>query len=243
MAIVFILVGIILVISSQAYNIKDNNISDSLDEVFTLQESGFETNNQNADDAAVSNQSLKIDWVKLLKTNPDVIAWIKIPGVKISQPVLKGASNNEYLRRNIYHNYSRNGCIFVSENTNKPFNQVNTVIYGHNLNNGRMFSNLKKYSDIEFWEKNSYIYIYFPNETMKIYKIISFHTVDVGDKNIYGTNFTSFKDYEPYINQNNVYLDVVKDYNLDNINGVITLSTCTNWDSNERYVIHAICED
>lgn len=237
------LVGVVLVISSQAYNIKDNNISDSLAEVFTLQEAGFENNNKNADDAAVSNESLKIDWDKLLKTNSDVIAWIKIPGAGISQPVLKGASNDEYLRRNIYRNYSRNGCIFVSENTNKPFDQVNTVIYGHNLNNGRMFSNLKKYSDIEFWENNSYIYIYFPNETMKVYRIISFHTVDDGNKNIFGTYFTSFKDYEPYINQNNVYLDNVKDYNSDNVNGVITLSTCTNRESSERYVIHAICED
>ena len=104
-----------------------------------------------------------------------------------------------------------------------------------------MFSNLKKYKDIDFWKNNQNIYIYFPDDSTKIYKIISFHTVKDADEYVYGTYYTSFKEFEPYINENNIYTKDVN-YNSENVNEVITLSTCTNRRQDDRYVIHAILE-
>ena len=40
---------------------------------------------------------LQIDFDGLRKVNPDVIAWIDIPGAGISYPVLKGEDNSYYL--------------------------------------------------------------------------------------------------------------------------------------------------
>ena len=40
--------------------------------------------------------SRKIDWKKLHKTNPDIVAWIKVPGTKIDYPVLHCQKWNEY---------------------------------------------------------------------------------------------------------------------------------------------------
>ena len=33
----------------------------------------------------------EIDWDALKKTNPDIIAWIEVPGTKIDHPVLKSS--------------------------------------------------------------------------------------------------------------------------------------------------------
>lgn len=241
-AIILIVVGITSIIATQSVRIKDDYVSKNIEAEFTI------NNESEKNDASVNNfdsengSSMTIDWESLLKTNPDVVAWISIPGANISQPILKGKSNNEYLRHNLYKNYSHNGSIFISENTKNPFSQVNTVIYGHNLANGRMFSNLKKYKDIDFWENNQNVYIYFPDDTMKIYKIISFHTVKDADEHIYGTYYTNFKEFEPYINENNIYRDKNLNYDSENVNEVITLSTCTNRRHDDRYVIHAVLE-
>ena len=41
-----------------------------------------------------------IDWDRLKKINPDIIAWIRVPGTKIDYPVLQCSEWNEYLHKN-----------------------------------------------------------------------------------------------------------------------------------------------
>ena len=54
----------------------------------------------------------KIDWKKLKKTNPDIIAWIVVPGTKIDYPVLSCHRWNEYLHKDYEGKDSRPGSIF-----------------------------------------------------------------------------------------------------------------------------------
>lgn len=235
--------GIMVVFGIQVINIKENAVNKKIENDFTVTQTQEQNNRseKNTNDSD-SSTDIEMDWDKLLATNSDVVAWIKIPGTNINQPILKGSSNDQYLRHNLYNKYSYSGSIFISENTKHPFNEVNTVIYGHNLNNRMMFSDLKKYKNSNFWQNNQYVYIYFPDGSMKTYRIISFHTIQDADKNILGTYYNSFKEFEPYINEDNIYLGKVPEYDADEIGGVITLATCTNRKSTERYVIHAIIE-
>ena len=83
--------------------------------------SKIENNISNLKEAVVSydETSSSIDFNYLLNLNSDVVAWIKIPDTLIDEPVLQGATNELYLRTDIYKNYSIAGSIFIDERNSK----------------------------------------------------------------------------------------------------------------------------
>lgn len=85
----------------------------------------------------------------LIAENADCIGWLSIDGTNISYPVMHTPSDpQKYLRRNFYGKYSQSGVPFLDGRCN--LQNTNLIIYGHNMKNGTMFSNLKKYVDRDF---------------------------------------------------------------------------------------------
>lgn len=85
----------------------------------------------------------------LIAENADCIGWLSIDGTNISYPVMHTPSEpQKYLRRNFYGKYSQSGVPFLDGRCD--LQSTNLIIYGHNMRNGAMFSNLKKYVDREF---------------------------------------------------------------------------------------------
>ena len=85
----------------------------------------------------------------LIAENADCIGWLSIDGTNISYPVMHTPSDpQKYLRRNFYGKYSQSGVPFLDGRCN--LQNTNLIIYGHNMRNGTMFSNLKKYLNREF---------------------------------------------------------------------------------------------
>ena len=85
----------------------------------------------------------------LITENADCIGWLSIDGTNISYPVMHTPSDpQKYLRRNFYGKYSQSGVLFLDGRCD--LQSSNLIIYGHNMRNGTMFSDLKKYVDREF---------------------------------------------------------------------------------------------
>lgn len=85
----------------------------------------------------------------LVAENADCIGWLSIDGTNISYPVMHTPSDpQKYLRRNFYGKYSQSGVPFLDGRCN--LQSSNLIIYGHNMRNGTMFSNLKKYVNRDF---------------------------------------------------------------------------------------------
>ena len=85
----------------------------------------------------------------LISENADCIGWLSIDGTSISYPVMYTPSEpQKYLRRSFYGQYSQSGVPFLDGRCD--FQSTNLIIYGHNMKNGTMFSDLKKYVNREF---------------------------------------------------------------------------------------------
>ena len=98
----------------------------------------------------------------LIAENSDCIGWLSIDGTNISYPVMHTPSDpQKYLRRNFYSKYSQSGVPFLDGRCN--LQSTNLIIYGHNMKNGTMFADLKKYVDRDF-----------PNA----HRIVKFETMD-----------------------------------------------------------------
>ncbi|MCI8590607.1 MAG: class B sortase [Clostridiales bacterium] len=191
-------------------------------------------NNDSNDNA--EGTAFRIRWQELLETNPDVLAWIYIPGTHINYPVLQGKTSDEYLRRDLYRNYLIAGSIFVDSHNAKPFEDYNTVIYGHNMQNETMFSELRDYTKKDFAQAHQKVLIYRPDGTCLTYTIISFHKVHEADDEIYNTDVLDRTAFLNRLREQNQLQSVIDE---ENIASIITLSTCTNGNQEERYVLHA----
>ena len=82
---------------------------------------------------------LQVDFNKLEEINPDVIAWIEIPGLEISYPVVQGRDNDYYLHHLITGENHKSGSIFMDFQNQEDLSDRNTIIYGHNMKDGSMF--------------------------------------------------------------------------------------------------------
>lgn len=85
----------------------------------------------------------------LIAENSDCIGWLSIDGTNISYPVMHTPSDpQKYLRQNFYGKYSQSGVPFLDGRCD--LQSSNLIIYGHNMKNGTMFSDLKKFLNTDF---------------------------------------------------------------------------------------------
>ena len=181
--------------------------------------------------------------IALKKKYPDVYAWIVVTGTNIDYPVLKGETNDTYIRTDYKGNPANGGSIFVDYKMSDTYNlNLNTVVYGHNMTGGNMFRAIRNW--FESANRNSTaetmrIEIY-TEDALYVYTPFSAYRSD-------GTDFTkvSFPSYDEYVS----YLDTIRSRSIipcslpyDSSSKIATLVTCTNNHSNskERYVLHCL---
>ena len=114
-----------------------------------------------------------IDFKKLQEQNPDVYAWIEIPGTNVNYPILQHPTDDVYyLDHTIDGTAGLPGSIYTESCNYKDFSDFNTVIYGHDMRDGTMFKDLHKYEDAEFLKEHPEVIIYTPEKKF-VYRIFA----------------------------------------------------------------------
>lgn len=194
-----------------------------------------EPNKANAQEVAQEESRTKIDFTKLEEINTDIFAWIKIEGTNINYPILQGKTDEYYLERNIYKKYNGNGSIFVDSSTQRDFSDDNTVIYGHNIKNGRMFADLNKIYKGELGKEIEVEII--NKETQNSYKVFSACKM-ILDRATIKKNFKE-EEKEKYIKKFVEKSAQPFEADIDTSKGILTLVTCDST-GKQRIVVHAI---
>lgn len=164
----------------------------------------------------------------------DVIGWIDFDSLPISYPLLQGKSNMDYLRVTYKGTRVSAGSIFLESLNNADFSDQHIIIYGHNMKDGSMFGQLKKYESPEFLEANKYFTIYAPAGEAFRYEIISCMLVSI-DSIAYKISFSDDDEYSNFLQ--------MLGYKGSGMPQSITLSTCAGNDKNLRRVVHAVRTD
>ncbi len=173
-----------------------------------------------------------VNFAELLTVNKDVVAWIYIPGTGISYPVVKGQDNSYYVSHTVKGRKNKSGAIFLDYANSSDFSDTNSIIYGHNLQNGRMFSGLRKFLNSTYICEHKEIIIYTLTEEIH-YNIASAFKVNKYS-DVYKT-----KNIEDKEELKSFLRDVCKLDESIEASNIITLSTCTNVDKDERIVVIA----
>ena len=173
-----------------------------------------------------------VDFAELQAINPEVIGWIRVGAVNISYPVTQAKDNEFYLHRTFKKADNFAGCIFENCTNSPYFTDQNTILYGHNMKNGSMFGQLKKFSEQETLDKNPYFWI-FTKDFIFQYRIFSSSVVSKrGDP--YIIRFSN-EDFQKFIDKSIETSDIdCGDVTVTTGDRIVTLSTCTGDDATRR---------
>lgn len=184
-----------------------------------------------------------IDFAGLNETAPHAYAWLLIPGTDIDYPIVQHPEEPEYyLRRTPEGKDATAGSIFTELYNNTEWTDNNTIIYGHNMRNGSMFASLHNFEDPEFFEEYQYIYIYSPDNTVRVYQV--FGAYEFGDLHLtltYGMNTDEgygefLTGLDELVNPANLFREGMEITTEDTI---ITLSTCVRGKDYNRFLVSA----
>ncbi len=182
----------------------------------------------------------KVDFDKLISLNSEAVAWIRFDEPsKINYPVVQGPDNAKYLNTTFEGQRNGAGALFVDADNASDFSDRNTFIYGHNMKNGSMFGQLRKYKTKSFCEKNPYFYIYTPDGKESKYQVFAACIVeDTSDS--YRKFYSGDKDFEEYLTQIRECALYDTDMQLSADSQIVSLSTCTNVSETQRLLVHGV---
>lgn len=218
--------------------------TDTLPSFMDTENIDFETS-ESFTELSIPPYDCPIDFESLWEINKDVYAWITIPGTIIDYPILQHATDNSY-----YLNYTMDriegfpGCIYTENMNSKDFTDNNTVIYGHNMRNGTMFTDLHKFRDSNFFNEHDTIHIYTPEKQLT-YKIFAAYLYD--DRHLLNSfDFSAPEVYRNYLSEiqamNSEDVNIKKEIKITETDKIITLITCIREEPEKRVYVQAVLE-
>ena len=194
-------------------------------------EDSFET------DEPITWPTFAIDFSHLEQVNSEVNGWIWMYDTVVNYPLVQSRINNDaYLAKTYDGTRNSSGSIFMDYRNSGDFSDDNTVIYGHNMKNGKMFAVLKKFQNQEFYDGHREFYI-MTAEGNRRYEIISmFQTDALSD--IYNRSFNSREAKEKWLNKVVRRSAILSPFTATADDNFVTLSTCVSGDDyRARFVV------
>lgn len=191
----------------------------------------------------VTERILKVR--ELQKENSNIVGWIEIEGTRINYPVLQGDDNEYYLDHNYKGEKTANGSIFLNKDYDWSVPCTNLLIYGHNMKNGEMFTDLIKYQSEDYYINHPKIRFTTANEDAE-YEIISAFKSRVyykSEKNVFRYYYFINADNEEEYNE---FVDNAKEASFYDTgktaeygDQLMTLSTCSYYTEDGRFAVVA----
>ena len=170
---------VILVLASFGiYNIWDNY------QIYQQASSNrFEVYQPAAYDAD-SAKSIDERFLALQKKNPDIIGWIHVFDTHINYPMLQGKTNQTYINLDPLRKFSLSGSIFLDSYTSKDFSEFSNVIYGHHMDQEKMFGDLDHYAKESYAKAHAKGNLYYEG-AFHGFDVVSFVETNAYDSVIY----------------------------------------------------------
>lgn len=180
---------------------------------------------------------IDVNFTDIKKKNNDVVGWIQVSGTNINYPFVQTTDNTYYLTKDINKNNNSAGWVFMDYRNNIKDFDKNTILYAHSRVNGTMFGSLKNIMNND-WYNNKLNHVIklsteYENTLWQVFSV--YITPAVNDYiQIEFNNSDTYLEFLNMIQKRSAY---TFDVSLNNLDKILTLSTCYN--DNERVVMHA----
>lgn len=120
----------------------------------------------------------------LREINPELRGWLTMAGTGIDYPVLQGKTNQSYISRDVFGNFSLSGSIFLDSRDPGDLSGSYSLLYGHHMADGNMFGDLDKYRESAFFQENEGGVLILPDGSWQL-KVMAVLVVGASEKWIF----------------------------------------------------------
>lgn len=186
-----------------------------------------------------------MDFELLLERAPDAVAWLMQEDTAINYPVVQGEDNDYYLHHLYDGTANGAGCLFVDYQNSPDFSDKNSIVYGHNMQDGSMFASLKNYREQEYYDEHPIMLLITPEQAFFVEIFAAFTAVPTEHgtgSSPWITGWTEDVAYaewlEEMLKRSVIECDVIPEAS----DKVLTLSTCAPGSSNRFIVMGRLTE-
>lgn len=167
---------------------------------------------------------IEVDFDRLRQMNGECIGWIYIPDTVINYPIMQASNNSKYLTILPDGTENKAGSIFMDARNSADLTDLNTVIYGHMMQDGTMFAALSRFKDRDFLNSHRTAYLLTPEQNYEFTFFACMTVSAIGDT------------YEMYEDSDSLHAylrDTLKREKMsdaidpDEVDRVVVLSTCS----------------
>jgi len=185
-----------------------------------------------------------VDFKDLQEMNPDIYAWLYVPGTNVNSPILQREGEDAfYLSHNSRGKPSKEGAIFTEETyTKKDFSDPVTVVYGHQTRSGEIFGNIQAaYAPPDGLEKHRKIVVYLPERELhyEAFAAVPFDMRHI----LYYNDFTDAEVFEAFLERvysvRSINASIDKSVEVTADDQLLILSTCLLGDYQQRFLVLA----
>ena len=167
--------------------------------------------------------------------NPDVCGWLTIDGTHIDYPLVQGATNMDYINRDVYGEFSLSGAVFLDSRSKADFSDGYSIVYAHHMEKGAMFGDISKFVQADYFAAHPSGSLILPDAAYEIELFVCLEA-DAYDAEIYAV--------ERYTADTAALLDAVqaravqqRALDVGSQDRLIALSTCAGAETNGRVVL------
>ena len=133
---------------------------------------------------AAGAEEARVDWAALESVNPDVVGWVLVPGTGIDAPVVQAPADDpqKYLGTAFDGSASQAGCPYLDAAcAGRGLSSPLSLVYGHHLMSGDMFSDFAKMSDPSYASEHPRIELLSP-EGDRVLEVAAVRVVDADEE-------------------------------------------------------------
>ncbi len=190
--------------SSEEKNAADGQEGNGEGRQDTALESGTGNDNVNGESgiglAGESAADGHVDFEVLQEENPDIFAWLYVPGTDIDYPVLQSPVSDDYYKSHGQNGQEdESGALYTEMPNMMNMCDFNTIIHGKDNEDGDLFTGLHKFEDPDFFEKNEEFYIYLPDNVLTYEVFAAYY--DDGSDILRRFDYTTYAGCEAHLEQ------------------------------------------
>lgn len=177
-----------------------------------------------------------LPFAELRQRNADVFSWLTVYGTQIDYPVVQGKDNHQYLNTNAMGEFSLTGSIYLDFANTAGFQDFNSIIYGHHMEQNAMFGDLDQFLEQGFFESHQYGNLFYDDQDHGI-EFFAFLEADAYDWAIYRPGIREENVRGSYLADLQSKSKYWREIGVGITDRIVLLSTCASDSTNGRYIL------
>lgn len=188
-----------------------------------------------------------VDFEMLREKNPDIFAWLYIPGTGIDMPVLQShLSDDHYRTHDAMDEEDSTGALYTEMPNLMDMCDFNTIIHGNDLEEGAPFKELHLFEDADFFKEHEEFYLYLPDNALTYEIFVAYY--DEGSDILRRHDYTTYGGCQEHLNEIYGMRSMNRNFRegwegLTPYHFLVTLDGSVREDGTQYVVIGALKED